>query len=82
MTANGSLSFVSQTGQIEPNIHRMIEKTPRAAAYLSEAEKCDEASRCATSADDKTVYQSLADQWRRLARQAEDLRPVARKSNS
>ena len=51
----------------------MLTQTPRAAAYLFEAKKCDEASRRATSVNDRVAYEALADQWRALARQADSL---------
>ena len=59
----------------------MLNQTPRAAAYLFEAEKCDEASRHAASVQDRAAYQALAEQWRTLARQAETLRPMAKNSD-
>ena len=60
----------------------MLSQTPRATAYLFEAEKCDEASRRAASVNDRAAYQVLAEQWRALARQAETLRPMAKDSDN
>ena len=61
---------------------KMLARTPRSAAYLFEAEKCDEASRRAKSVHDRVAYQALADQWRALARQADTLRPMANELES
>lgn len=60
----------------------MLAQTPRAAAYLFEAEKCDEASLRAMSIHDRAAYQALAEQWRALARQANDFLLASRDSKT
>lgn len=44
-------------------------QTPKNLAYLAEAEKCEQAVSRTTLTEVRAAYQSLADQWRSLARQ-------------
>jgi len=48
------------------------------ASYLVEAEKCEAEAQRATVAEVRAAYQALAERWRALARQANELRASAR----
>ncbi|HET7682028.1 MAG TPA: hypothetical protein VFK79_18055 [Xanthobacteraceae bacterium] len=52
----------------------MLTDPNKPAAYLTEAEKCEAEARRATRAEVRAAYVALAERWRALARQADDLR--------
>jgi hypothetical protein len=46
----------------------------RPTAYLVEAEKCEAEAQRATRDEVRAAYKALAERWRALARQADELR--------
>jgi hypothetical protein len=54
----------------------MLMDPHKPASYLVEAEKCEAEAQRTTVAEVRDAYQALAQRWRTLARQANELRAL------